>query len=231
MRNLQKFGRLTPEKFFKEVPPSATSTFFGRHRRSIFADICRYVSKNVDICADFGRYLSKNVEKCRFPCRFRSIYVEKCRFLCRFTSIYVEKCRFLCRFRSIYVEKCRFLCRFLSIYVEKCRFLCRFRSIYVDICWYILNLGLIWSPKLYHLSLCYHFQAKQNEIIIFHALGVSLQMSYIAYYTIPEVVSTHIHLYQLDGQFCSIFGHFYPSEKSVCLSVRGRSLWGRFWTP
>ena len=52
MKNLQKSSLLTPEKFLKEVPPSATSTFFGRYRQSIFADICRYVLKNVDICAE-----------------------------------------------------------------------------------------------------------------------------------------------------------------------------------
>ena len=120
MKNLQKSSLLTPEKFLKEVPPSATSTFFGRYRRSIFADICRYVSKNVDIYADFGRYLSKNVEKCRYLCRYMSIYVEKCRFLWRFRSIYVEKCRFLWRYMSKIVDFCRHFYRgkFLAMFTH-----------------------------------------------------------------------------------------------------------------
>ena len=104
MKNLQKRGLLTPEKSLKEVPPSATSTFFGRYRRSIFADICRYVSKNVDIYADFGRYLSKNVDICVDICRYMSKNVDFCGDFGRCMSKNVDFCVDLGRYLSISVD-------------------------------------------------------------------------------------------------------------------------------
>ena len=90
--------------------------------------MCRYMSKNVDICVDFGRFVPIYVEKCRYLCRFWSI----CADICRKMSISVD---IGCRFRSICVDICRksrYLCRLLSIcaYISKkmciCQYLCCF---------------------------------------------------------------------------------------------------------
>ena len=60
--------------------------------------MCRYMSKNVDICVDFGRYVPIYVEKCRYLSildvdlgRYVSIYVEKvdiCVDYCLYVPIY-----------------------------------------------------------------------------------------------------------------------------------------------
>ena len=120
MKNLQKFILLNPQKFVKEVPPSATSTFFGRYRRSIFADICRYVSKNVDIympiLVDICRKMSKNVDICVDICRYMSKNVDFCGDFGR----YMSKNFFLWRYMSKIVDFCRHFYRgkFLAMFTH-----------------------------------------------------------------------------------------------------------------
>ena len=206
MKNLQKFSLLTPKKFLREVPPSATSTFFGRYRQSIFADICRWQSLfflNVDLDVDFSRCFQKNVD---IGCRYLSKYADMCRKMSISVPILVDMCRYM----SKNVDFCVDLGRSMSKNVDFCVDFGRYRSIYGDICRYILNSGFNLIPKMVSSILVYHYQVKQNEIIIFHTLGVSLYRCRTQH-TIPyQRWFPPISTYQLDGQFCSIFGHFYP---------------------
>ena len=88
---------------------------------SIFVEICRYESKNVDICADFGRYLSIYIEKMSISV---SIYFDICQKMSISVSILVDICRKMSISVPTYVDNCRFLSNLLG----------RYRSMSVDIC-------------------------------------------------------------------------------------------------
>ena len=68
--------------------------------------------------------------------------------------------------------------RYMSKNVDFCVDLGRYRSIYGDIFRYFLKFGFNLIPKMASfIPVCYRFQVKQNEIIIIHTLGGSLQIN------------------------------------------------------
>ena len=86
-------------------------------------------------------------------------------------SKYADMCRKMSISAPILVD----ICRYMSKNVDFCVDLGRYWSIYGDICRYILNFGFNLIPKIVSsILVCYHFQVKQKEIIIFHTSGLSL---------------------------------------------------------
>ena len=76
------------------------------------------------------------------------------------------------------VDFCVGFVRCMSKNVDFCVNLGGYRLIYGDICRYFLKFGFNLIPKMASfIPVCYHFQVKQNEIIIIHTLGGSLQIN------------------------------------------------------
>ena len=90
----------------------------------------------------------------------------------------VDFCVDLGRYMSKNVDFCVNFGLCMSKNVDFCVDLGRYRSIYGDICRYILKFRFNLIPKMASsILVCYNFQVKQNEIIIIHTLGVSLQIN------------------------------------------------------
>ena len=88
-------------------------------------------------------------------------------------SKYADMCRKMSISAPILVDICRYMSKNVDFSVD----LGRYRSIYGDLCRYILKFRFNLIPKMASILVCYHFQVKQNEIIIIHTLGVSLQIN------------------------------------------------------